>query len=194
MSVSNPDADKHSSSGNNGLRDLQPEDYDHEQEICENRENKTASATHLQVETFTLSRESGEEVQSGNQLNEFHSLDLTDTNSQYLEGRDDEVLSFGDVRQTDPASLPTGVENAEKDLVLVHGNNEAEDAGNTPVTVSESGNDDDNNPESNLNQLPSTPDDNANSTMLMASPFTTASMHHVAYTMCIFVYYFNICL
>ena len=176
MSVPNPDADKHSSSGNNGLRDLQPKDYDYQLEICE---NKTAPATHLQVETFTLSRESGEEVQSGNQPNEFHSPNVTDTNSQYLEGCGHEVFSFGDVDQTDPASLPTGTDNAEKDLVLVHGNNEAEDAGSTPVAVSESGNDDDN-PDSNRNQLPPTPDDNANSTMLMASPFTTASMHHVA--------------
>ena len=168
LPVPNPDADKYSSSENNGLRYRQPKNYDHEQEIYENSENKTASATHLQVEPSILSRESSEEVQSDKQLNEFHSPDVTDTNLE-------EALRLEVVHQTDPASLPTEVENAEKDLVRVHGSNEAEDAGNPPMAVSKSGNDDDN-PDSNPNQQPSTPDSNASSVMLITSQFTTSSM------------------
>ena len=167
MPVANPDVDKHSSSGNNVLRDLQPKDYDCQQQIHEDSKHETASATHLQTEALTLSSESVEEVHSGNQQNEFHSPDLSD----YLERNGHEELSFKDADQTNAANLPTREEhepNIEQE-VLIHHNNEA-DAGNTPVAVSESGNDDDNH-DSNPNQIP---DGNANSTILLC---TTAGMH-----------------
>ena len=150
LPVADLDANKHSSSSSNGIKDdLQPELRDHVQQLQTNEcvheaESADISAIQSNTRSVTLSN-----VHSGNLQSNFCS-----GNSTYLEsqGQDNEVFSYdGDGNNTD--NLPENVEhetNVEQEPVLHHNDDKRNSISVTnkeknPVTVSESDDDDDDN-------------------------------------------------
>ena len=175
LPVVNLDADKHSSTGNNGVKDLRPiyTRYHNQQKINENSacENETADVLVTQSQT----RLQDLTLNTKDQQGEFCSPNLIEDDLE----RDSKIIFYEDHRNTNLPTKEEHVTNVKVDKVdpnyhcenvSMKINNET-NLGTIPVAVSESGDDDNDAPD--LQPSTHNTDSCVKSTMLMASHFTT---------------------
>ena len=168
LPFANLDADEHSS--NNGLKNLQPiyatEYPDRLQQIYKSTDKNEAGDVHTHLQALTLN---SEDLQCCSQQDDFHSLDLTDNSEE--QSSTSEIIIYENHSNT------VNLRSVKKDSVSCNENaNKEKSLENTPVAVSES--DDEDNNEDDASLLPSThnTDDSAKATMLISSHFTTSGI------------------
>ena len=170
LPVAKLDADEHSS--NNGLKSLQPTcttGYPYQpQQLNESiYKNKTAyiSVTHARCQALTLNS-------GGSQQDDFRSLNLTD----HLEKQNSSSEKIIYKNQNNTVNL-------KQDSISWNENEKTLET--SPVAVSES--DDEDNNENDVSLLPSThnTDDYAKATLLMANHFTTSGMNKLLHAIAV---------